>query len=213
VARLRVDHRQQEQLQVVRAEFAAAWETVAVAAEAARATAEAPAAVAAAAWVVVAANRVPWRVRREVVMAVRAEVAGVGREAAVVAAARGVAVKLVRVAWVVFGAWVAFTSSTMFAPAAGFLAGKLGALVPALSAALERLPAGALAVTAFESGVAARSAMPLLAGQRVPEFVERRVVQAGGETIVRAARTEKTVLMSHSGHSREYLKMCLKIYI
>jgi hypothetical protein len=43
--------------------------------------------------------------------------------------------------------------------------------------------------------------------------MQRPAFVAGVETVVRHARTGKTVMMTHLGYSRLCLKMCLKIYI
>jgi hypothetical protein len=228
VARLSVDHRQQQQLQVVRAEFAAARKTVAIAAEAAGAAAEAPATATAAACVVMTADRMPQRLRRKAMVAVVAVVAVmtcVGLEFAAAAVACGVAVKLARVAFAALApvralttlttraALVAFTTWTTSAMSTQSVAGKRAALAGAIPLALRCLPLATSTVTAFRLDAAALAMKRLVTNERMPEFMERRTGLICVKTFVRATRTGKTMLMSHSGHSRECLKMCLKIYI
>jgi hypothetical protein len=59
----------------------------------------------------------------------------------------------------------------------------------------------------------ALATLRLIADERMPELMEGRMILACAKTFVRLARTGKSMRMSHSGHSRECLKMCLKIYI
>jgi hypothetical protein len=215
VARLRIDHRQQQQLQVVRAEFSAARETVAVAAEAARAAAEASAtATATAARVVMAADRVPQCVGKEAVVVAVPAVMTVAVVLAVMAVLTPVSV-CVAAATAAEDVVVEFASATVivFPAPARLVAEELAVLAAAWPVGVGPMRVAASAVTALEVGAAALAAMRLQAGERVPERLERRMVLACREVSVRAARTGKPVWMSHSRLSREYLKMCLKIYI
>jgi hypothetical protein len=137
------------------------------------------------------ADRVPQRVQRKAGVAVMRLTAVVARVRLEVAAAE--------VAWSAFaGCGVAL---------------RLAALAPWLAVAVERAPIVALTVAALEFRAAALAVKRLMARESVPERMQRCALMVCVETIVHIARTGKTVLMTHSGYSRECLKMCLKIYI
>jgi hypothetical protein len=150
------------------------------------------------------ADRVPQRVQRKAGVAVMRLTAVVARVRLEVAAAE--------VAWSAFaGRGVALR--LVLASTARFVAGELVALAPWLAVAVERAPIVALTVAALEFRAAALAVKHLMARESVPERMQRCALMVCVETIVHIARTGKTVLMTHSGYSRECLKMCLKIYI
>jgi hypothetical protein len=170
-------------LQIVGAEFAAARKTVAVATEAARATAAEASVATTTAMLAMTADRVPQCVKREAVVPVMAE-------AAVVAEA------------------AAFTMVAM----AALVAVKLVPAAMAALVAMKLVPVATAAMMAFEVSAALAAAL-IVTGERMPKRMQRRAVMPREETLVRATRTGKAMLMTHAGYSHLCLKMCRKIYI
>jgi hypothetical protein len=250
VTGLRVDHREQQQLQIVGAEFAAARKPVAVeaagtSAKAASAFTETAAAPAAATFVM-PSDGVPQRVQPEAAVAVTALAVGVGCELAVVFAAAFmvplVATFAVRagceLAAVFAAAFVAplaaprvaafvsvlvasaaevFAAAIQPAPTARavFMAGELAApaVVARVGGDCSLVAAGAITTLELSAArfAAALATVRLMAGEGMPERMERRAVRTG-EEIVRTTRTGKTVMMTHLGTPIDVVR-CILRYI
>ncbi|WP_424782286.1 hypothetical protein, partial [Paraburkholderia sp.] len=101
--------------------------------------------------------------------------------------------------------------------AATLVAVKLMPAATATFVVVKLVPVATPAATAVEAFTAsfttALAAERVVTGERMPKRMQRRAVMPGEETVVRATRTGKTMLMTHLGYSHLCLKMCRKIYI